>query len=176
MTTFANGWYLIYTKPRHEKKVADFLQKSGIGFFLPETRKLRIWSDRKKYICEPLFPSYVFVRLENLQGYFASLESDSVLYYVRTGNQIARVSDSIIDSLRVLIHSSADNIEVAAHNIPPGSELIIIDGAFTGFRCEAIRYEGREKFLVRLDLLQRSVLADIPVKELMPVSAMQYYL
>jgi hypothetical protein len=59
MQAFKKGWYVAYTKPRHERTAVYSLQKAGIGSFLPLTKKLRIWSDRKKYVEEPLFPSYL---------------------------------------------------------------------------------------------------------------------
>jgi hypothetical protein len=48
MNTFRIGWYLIYTRPQHEKKVYSQLSTLKIDSFLPLTRKLRIWHDRKK--------------------------------------------------------------------------------------------------------------------------------
>ena len=56
-------WYAVYTKPRWEKKVADLLTKKQIENYCPLNRVLRQWSDRKKVILEPLFTSYVFVRI-----------------------------------------------------------------------------------------------------------------
>ncbi len=48
-------WYLLYTNPRAEKKVALELQKKGFEVFLPLQRTLKVWSDRKKWVEEPLF-------------------------------------------------------------------------------------------------------------------------
>jgi transcription antitermination factor NusG len=56
------NWYVVYTKPRWEKKVAELLRQKGIENFCPLNRKLRQWHDRKKTILEPLFTSYVFVQ------------------------------------------------------------------------------------------------------------------
>ena len=65
MNNFLKGWYLIYTRPRHEKKVFLQLTEMKVRSLLPTTKKLRTWHDRKKYIDEPLFPSYIFVYLED---------------------------------------------------------------------------------------------------------------
>ena len=167
MSTFDKGWYVVYTKPRHERKVACSLQKAGIDNFLPLTRKLRVWSDRKKYVSEPLFPSYVFVKLEDIPGYFNCLDIDGILYFVRTGNQIAKVNESIITNLKILIEKSSDNIEVTSERIPAGSKLVIKNGVFTGFSCEVIEYKGKETFVVRIELLQRNILIDVPAEQLM---------
>lgn len=58
------NWYVLYTKPRNEKVVAERLQNIGLETYCPVLKTERKWSDRKKVVEEPLFRSYVFVRLE----------------------------------------------------------------------------------------------------------------
>jgi transcription antitermination factor NusG len=57
-------WYAVYTKPRWEKKVAEHLTKNSIENYCPLNKVLRQWHDRKKIVQEPLFTSYVFVKVE----------------------------------------------------------------------------------------------------------------
>jgi transcription antitermination factor NusG len=56
-------WYAVYTRPRWEKKVAELFSRKGVENYCPLNRVLRQWSDRKKWIFEPLIKSYVFVRI-----------------------------------------------------------------------------------------------------------------
>ncbi len=168
MSNFIAGWFVIYTKPRHEKKIAEQLGNMNVENFLPIVKSLRTWSDRRKYVDAPLFPSYIFVRLEDLQGYFNSLEVNGVLHYVRTGKQIAAVEEAIISNLKLLVYNSQKDIEVSSGYIKPGRNLFIKEGPFTGFTCEIIDYKGKQKMLVRIELLQRNILVDMPVEHLMP--------
>ena len=57
------NWYVVYTKPKWEKKVAEKLNQIGIECYCPLVTKVRQWSDRKKKVEVPLFNSYVFVQL-----------------------------------------------------------------------------------------------------------------
>ncbi len=57
-------WYVLYTKPRQEKKVADSLNAIGIEAYCPMVTVVKQWSDRKKKVQIPLINSYVFVNLE----------------------------------------------------------------------------------------------------------------
>jgi hypothetical protein len=41
-------WYVMYTRSRAEKKVADMLAEEGVEVYLPMVEELRQWSDRKK--------------------------------------------------------------------------------------------------------------------------------
>jgi transcription antitermination factor NusG len=56
-------WYAVYTKSRCEKKVAQLLSQKGIEHYCPLNKIQRQWSDRKKIVYEPLFTSYVFIRI-----------------------------------------------------------------------------------------------------------------
>ncbi|MDB5021842.1 MAG: antitermination protein NusG, partial [Pedobacter sp.] len=60
-------WYAVYTKSRWEKKVVEQLNKVGIENYCPLNRVTRQWSDRKKIVEEPLFTSYVFVKITERQ-------------------------------------------------------------------------------------------------------------
>jgi transcription antitermination factor NusG len=56
------NWYVVYTKPKWEKKVAEKLNEIGIVAYCPLITKISQWSDRKKIINVPLFNSYIFVQ------------------------------------------------------------------------------------------------------------------
>ena len=167
MSKFQAGWYLIYTKPRHEKKVHTCLKELQINSFLPTKKILRHWHDRKKYIDEPLFPSYVFIYLNEMQHYYAGLDADGALYYVKSGKEIARVGETVVDNIRLVINQSKD-IEVCDDHFLPGRRLVINHGALTGLSCELVQYKSKQTLLVRVQLLQRSVLLTLPEETLMP--------
>lgn len=61
--SLTKNWYVIYTKPRHEKKVLASLIQHNIEAFCPMKTTQKIWSDRKKFVELPLFNSYCFVYL-----------------------------------------------------------------------------------------------------------------
>jgi len=58
-------WFAIYTRPRWEKKVNLLLQEQGVESYCPLNKVRRKWSDRVKTIEEPLFKSYVFVKVND---------------------------------------------------------------------------------------------------------------
>ncbi len=61
--TETRKWRVVYTHPKLGKKVADRLAASKIEAYFPVNKVWKQWSDRKKNILEPLFTSYVFVRI-----------------------------------------------------------------------------------------------------------------
>jgi transcription antitermination factor NusG len=171
MYKFKKGWHLIYTRPRQEKKLGTQLQERDIAYYLPTIRSLRTWHDRKKFIDMPLFPSYVFVYLPSSQHYFDAMKNEGFLCYVKSGKDIVNVREKTIDEIKFLLSHGSD-IEVTAHcNFQPGKQVMICNGPFTGIECEVIKYNNKEKILVSLNLIQRSILATIPVEYLSSASA-----
>jgi transcription antitermination factor NusG len=56
-------WLAVYTRPRWEKKVNQLLKEKGVESYCPLNKVRRKWSDRVKIVEEPLFKSYVFVKV-----------------------------------------------------------------------------------------------------------------
>jgi transcriptional antiterminator RfaH len=160
MSKFNSGWYLIYTKPRHEKKVNVCLLEKGITTFLPTRKILRNWHDRRKYIDEPLFPSYIFIYLNDMQSYYDGMNTEGSLYFVRTGKEIARVNEMVVNNIK-LATSHSNDIKVTDQVIKPGAQLVITKGVLTGLSCEVIQIDSKQKLLVRIELLQRSILLTV---------------
>lgn len=161
MKEFVTGWYLMYTRPRHEKKVALQLEEKKISFFLPTTKVLRQWHDRRKFVETPIFPSYIFVYLEQIEDFYRGLESDGVLCYVRFGKEIARVQQDVVSNL-VLVINNDRHAEATDEFFRPGQQIVIRQGVFSGLTCEVVEHNKKQKILVRVNILNRNVLASIP--------------
>ena len=166
MKNFHAGWYLIYTKPRHEKKLHIRLSENNLTTFLPTKKVLRTWHDRKKYIDEPLFPSYLFIYLRDMQNYYEGIDAEGSLYYVRTGKEIARVSESLVESIK-LVTDAAKDVEVSDTRFQAGRQLVITQGPLTGLACEVVQQNNMQKILLRVELLQRNLLLSLTPQHVM---------
>jgi len=68
--TDATGlWFVLHTKSRQEKIVADNLAQFDIPHFLPLISEVRYYGNRKCAVEEPMFPGYVFLRGTLEQAY-----------------------------------------------------------------------------------------------------------
>ena len=157
MNKFLAGWYLLYIRPRHEKKVHERLTEIKLTSFLPTRKVLRMWHDRKRFVDEPLFPSYVFIYLKSQENFYQGLGIDGVLYYVRSGKEVARVSETIIDSIRLMASSGYD-LDVSRERFEAGRQLVIPEGVLAGLSCEVVKYQGKDKVLLRVHLLRQNIL------------------
>src|SRR5258708_13315903 len=157
---FTSGWYLLYTRPKHERKVIEKLNDLKVPFLFPTTRVLHRWCDRTKSLSIPLFPSYIFVYLMDTGTYFAALNTNGVLYYVRTGSGVCRVSDQVVNSIRLLV-GSGEELEVSDRTFQRGDKSMIGEGPRAGLECEIIEDNGKRMCLVRVSILRRNILLRI---------------
>ena len=112
-------WYVVYTKPRWEKKVADLLEKKGHEHYCPLNKVVRQWHDRKKTLLEPLFTSYVFVRTTPKQHSYIKAIS-GVVNFIHWLGKPAIVRDEEIQSVKDFLceHNSVavEKITVNLHD------------------------------------------------------------
>lgn len=155
------GWHLLYTRPHQEAKVSGQLLDKEIRTYLPVMKEKRKWSDRIKTIQVPIFPSYLFVYLNNSQEFYEGTKADGSCYYVRFGTRVARMSEEGIGQIR-MIEANGINMEVAENIFQAGQVLAIQNGPLSGMTCEVIQHKGRNRILVRVSIINRSILADLP--------------
>src|SRR5690606_20682493 len=92
-------WFVLYTKPRAEKKTAEQLARMGVEVYCPVVRTMRQWSDRKKKVDIPLFSSYLFVNLTEEERNVVFRASGVVRYLFWLGKP-AVVRQEEIDTIR----------------------------------------------------------------------------
>jgi transcriptional antiterminator RfaH len=122
-------WFVIYTKSRNEKKVAELLQKNGVETFCPLVKLKKNWSDRKKIVETPLFNSYVFVNLSEKDRNVV-FNVPGVIRYVFWLNKPAIVRDYEIESLKAMLSETMDSFSIENYQI--GDTIKISEGVFKG--------------------------------------------
>jgi len=144
-------WYALYTRSRTEKKVFLELEKGGIEAFLPLRKTLKQWSDRKKWVEEPLLRSYVFVRISE-KDYSKVVQTLGIVRFITFSGKAAMIPDWQIESLRLLVSSGMD-LTVTNEHYQPGDPVEIISGSLAGFKGEILEIKGRKQVVLRLSHL-----------------------
>jgi len=122
-------WFVIYTKSRKEKKVAELLQKNGVEAFCPLVKLKKNWSDRKKIVETPLFNSYVFVNVSEKDRNVV-FNVPGVIRYLFWLKKPAIVKDSEIESLKAVLNDTMDSFSIENYQI--GDTVKISEGVFKG--------------------------------------------
>lgn len=124
------NWYVIYTKPRNEKKVAERLENSGYEVYCPLVKTLRKWSDRKKKVHIPMFTSYVFIHMEERE-HETVIRDPGVLSFIFWLGKLAIVKDYEIEAIKE-IETNAEDIKVSSLKVKKGQLIRINEGPFKG--------------------------------------------
>ncbi len=120
------NWYIIYTRPKCEKKVAATFSKKKIENYLPVTGKQvnSIW--KSKLIHEPLFESYIFANITKSE--IAKIRSfDGVVNLVYWKGEPAIIHKNEIETIRDFT-SNYQDIRLEKTMINPDEEVMVIDG------------------------------------------------
>ncbi|WP_167607453.1 UpxY family transcription antiterminator [Maribellus sediminis] len=157
----AKHWYVIYTRSRTEKRVQSELEIKGIECFLPLQKKQRQWKDRKKWIETPLLPGYCFVNVDRID-YDRVLQTNNVVCYITFEGKAAVVRDDQIESLRVLLDQNDFEIDITPETFELGKKVEIIQGPLIGLKGELCEVRGKNKFLLRIEQIDKSILAEVP--------------
>jgi len=166
-TELIYNWYAIRVKSRAEKKVNAELIEQGIESFLPLFKKLRIWSDRKKWVEMPLITGYVFVYISRKE-YELVLRTYNVVCYIHFNGKAAIIRDKDILNLKRMLGQSELELEVTIENLKPGQMVEIISGPLCGLIGELIDFKGKNKVALRIPPLGYTVMVEAPEKMLVP--------
>jgi transcription termination/antitermination protein NusG len=142
-------WFVAYTAPRAEKKVAQRLEKSGIEYFLPLRNEIRQWSDRMKRIIMPAFPSYIFVHV-NQKEYFKAISQEGMVGYVRFGGVPAQLKASTIEHIRRMLEFNP-LFELSDKMLGIGDKYKIPLGPLEGIEGTVIRLKGKTHFVLEIE-------------------------
>jgi len=152
-------WYAAYTKSRSEKKALARLTEAGIEAYLPIQRKRKQWSDRLKWVEEPLIKSYIFVRVNESQ-YYSAINTPGLVCYVCFEGKAAAIPDKQIEMLKMLLQQDAE-LEVSNDRFAPGQKIIVVSGTLIGMQGEMVEYRGKKKVLIRLGTTGTNLLVTV---------------
>ncbi len=133
-------WYVVYTKSRQEKKVAERLLSAGFEVYCPLVKVKKVWSDRLKTVEEPLLKSYCFVKCTEAQRSEVRY-IPGIVQFLHWLSKPATVKDNIIEQLRInLGNFSAESIQI--DTIKKGERIVVKTGVFKNQIGETILVKG----------------------------------
>jgi len=144
-------WYPVYTNSRAEKKAYQELQRKGIEAYLPLRKEVKQWSDRKKVVEEPLFKSYLFVRISNKE-HAEVLMTQGISRFLYFSGKIAIMPDKQMEDLKLLM-ASGEDLELIEHDIQPGERVLVNAGPFKGMIAELVSIKNKRSLVLKLENL-----------------------
>jgi len=163
----SKNWYAVYVKSRSEKRVALDLEMDGIEYYLPIIKVLKKWSDRRKWVEEPLFKSYMFVYIEEYE-HSKVLQIRNVVKYINFEGKAAAIRPEQIEAIKYYLNEKdPENIENQTWD--KGTKVEVISGSMSGLKGELINVRGKNKVKVEIDVVGQSIVIEIPKSKLILV-------
>jgi transcription antitermination factor NusG len=147
-------WFALRVKSRCEKVVATIARNRGFEEFLPLNRSRRRWSDRLKAIDLPLFPGYVFCRLDP-QRRLPLLTIPGVLHFVGIGKIPSPIEDTEIAAIQTAVGSGI--LTEPWPFLEVGRRVRLEDGPLAGLEGILVETPKRQSVVVSVTLLKRSI-------------------
>ena len=132
-TPSANSWYAIHTHPRQEERVYSNLQAWNEESFLPRMRECRYnqFTGKPSYVIKPLFPGYLFVRINIEEAYHKLRYTRGVHSLVSFGSSPAPVDDEVISTIKARIVN--EGFVLMSEEPATGLEVKIKEGVLKDF-------------------------------------------
>jgi transcription antitermination factor NusG len=162
LTAESREWYAFRVRPRHEKLVSMSLRGKGYEEFLPLAKSKRRWADRSPIIEMPLFPGYIFC--DTARSEIGKIRlTRGVVDVIRAGSSPLPANRREIEALR-----QATEAELQLESWPyidPSTtgRLRIVSGPLSGLDGMLVQVRGRERLILSVDILCRSVLVEVPL-------------
>jgi transcription antitermination factor NusG len=151
-------WFAVRVKSNYEKPVSAILRGKGFEEFVPTYRCRRRWSDRIKVIDVPLFPGYLFCRLD-LNKRLALLTTPGFLYLVGKGKTPEPVDEREILAIQAAMRSGLPTLPWPSMMV--GQKVRLERGPLRGVEGVVAKIADQHRVYLNVTLLQRSVFVQV---------------
>ena len=139
-------WFVVYTKPQQELKVARQLSAMGITNYCPTITLIKQYSDRKKKVTKPLLSSYVMVELEEKERNKV-FDCNGIVRYLFFLGKPAIVPALDITLMQDHLNGVFNDIKVTTLSV--GDSHTISEGPFSGISGRVVETDNKK---VKLEL------------------------
>jgi transcriptional antiterminator RfaH len=152
-------WYVIQCKRRQEFRALEHLQRQEFSCYLPALAVEKRRNGRKLDAREPLFPGYVFVRLDDVSDDWHPIRSTrGVIQIVRFGEHPLPVRDEIVETIRQRLAARP----LRAPYLRPGERVVITEGCFADLEAIFVANDGDERVMLLMNILSSEQTLSFP--------------
>ena len=162
-------WYALYVRSRAEKRVYAYLTDMGYEAYLPLIVKMKKWSDRLKQVEEPLFKSYLFVRVD-IRKYIEVLNIPGVTKFVSFEKKAVEVPQNQINAIKKYCNDYTDgDDEVKETELHEGQLVRITNGAMAGLIGRLAPINSKKRLIVFIESVGHHLPINIARTKVEPV-------
>jgi len=167
------NWHLLMTKPRGDDRAEAHLLNQDYELFRPMIKQFRVKAGKQVAVIEPLFPRYLFIRLDDVLGNWSQIRSTrGVSKLVRFIELPAIVPDTLISSLQGQCFEGniIDTTEERPFVYNKGDEIEITQGSFRGITAIIKEQVAEDRVLLLLTLLGKEQELEISLNQVKSIT------
>ena len=154
-------WVVAHTRARHEKKLAQFLDRDGIRHFLPLAQNVSRAGGRRRCYEVPLFPGYVFVSCEK-EMLGELYRSDCIAGLIPVFDQ-----EELVEQLRRIEAATSGEYRLQPCDcVQAGKRIRFNSGPLEGYEGIVVKRKGEERVILNVEVIQRAVSVEADVWDL----------
>lgn len=154
-------WFACHTKPRCEKKFDDVMAREGFAHYLPLIQSVRRYGTQRKTFTKPLFPGYVFARVEPARKNHV-YHQDLLVRAMPVENEAL-----FLQQLEQVKAICASGLEAAIHPLMrKGTHVRVVGGPLHGLEGYVDDPVNPQGIVVSVDVLQQGLLVRLPLDSL----------
>ena len=158
------SWFVCHTKPRCEKKFDDLVEREAFAHYLPLIESVRRYGTQKKTFTKPLFPGYVFVRIEPAKK-TRIYQQDLIVRALMVENELL-----FLRQLEDVKAVCASGYEAVLHPlVKKGTHVRVSGGPLNGLEGYVDDPANPQGIVVSVDVLQQGLLVRLPLECLQPL-------
>jgi transcription antitermination factor NusG len=166
-------WYALHTMSNCEARVANYLRAFDVEAFLPDYPSRRQWNDRVKTIRRPLFPGYLFGRLQKGLPREA-LGAPGLAHIVGFAGVPEPIPEEEIASVRRLVDSGLN--VCGCPMLKTGARVRMRNGPLKGLEGRLEKIKNQFRLIVSVELLCRSIATEVDLEAIEVLSQNRAFL
>jgi transcriptional antiterminator RfaH len=152
-------WYVIQCKRREEFRALEHLERQEFSCYLPTLAVERQRNGRKLDAREPLFPGYVFVKLDDVGDNWHPIRSTrGVIQIVQFGEDPLSVQDEVVEIIRQRLADNPPRIPY----LRPGEPVVITKGCFADVEAIFVANDGDQRVMLLMNILSSEQTLSFP--------------
>ncbi|MFQ5957931.1 MAG: transcription termination/antitermination protein NusG [Alphaproteobacteria bacterium] len=157
-------WYVVHAQRNCESRADHHLRRQGFETYVPRYAKRRRHARRIETVAAPLFPGYLFVRMDLLRARWRSVNGTvGIIRLVCQGEHPIAVPEGIVENLRAHEDESGLHSPASLMVLDRGARLRIVGGAFDDHVGVYERMSADERIVLLLNVLGREVEVKLPI-------------
>ncbi|MBW6515210.1 MAG: hypothetical protein K0B81_01165 [Candidatus Cloacimonetes bacterium] len=151
-STDMDHWFVIYTKPRREKKLAEYAYKNNIAYYLPLIESVKYYERKKVVYTKPMFTSYLFVRATFEEKKQLTVSGHTVSFI------LVKDEDIFLEELRYIQQVRTKKVDIATHQyLEKGTWVRFKEGPLKGVTGLVADVKNIKKVVLQVNILRRAI-------------------